>query len=183
MTSIHLDPTKAPAPHLLPGYVPDITLGDLLYSRRNAQDILHNKNIPFWVIDGVEVLDPNEPNICIHYALGERPFKHIEHCSEFVELAWADRMRRAQYYRLERAGDAVLCTHSLRSNAKTHHVWAEATGQIRCSCPDYSNQFILFQRHPFLWNWISQQPRCKHILAAAPVLGRADVLRIAEVNH
>ena len=91
MTSIHLDPTEAPAPHLLPGYVPDTTLYDLLYSHRNAQDILHNKSIPFWDIDGVEILDPDQPNVCIHYALGGRPFKHKKEPGKFGNPTSLDR--------------------------------------------------------------------------------------------
>lgn len=160
------------------------TLTGIIYSRRNAADILQSKGISFVSIDAVVVPDLEQLRVCIDYSIIGRQEQLIVPCTEFLALAWGDRMQRSHDYR------AVVVTlnsalvnriNSVYGSQPTYHVWIEPNGQVQCSCPDYANQFALFQGHPALWNLIRQQPRCKHLLAAAPTLERTDLFMMPTV--
>lgn len=76
------------------------------------------------------------------------------------------------------ATSVLVSAKAAKPGGQTYHAWIEPNGQVQCSCPDYANQFAVVQEHPALWTLIQQQPRCKHLLAAAIVLDRADLLNM-----
>lgn len=172
MTMTNLDTTAQPS---------EATLSTLLYTKRNASEILQSKGIGFSSIVAVSIPDRYQLGIRIDYtAFSQQKQRLIVPCTEFLALAWADRMQRSHGYQAvsATATSVLVSAKAAKPGGQTYHAWSEPNGQVQCSCPDYANQFAVVQEHPALWTLIQQQPRCKHLLAAATVLERADLLNM-----
>jgi hypothetical protein len=171
MTMTNLDTTVQPS---------EATLSTLLYTKRNASEILQSKDIHFSHIVAVTIPDRYQLGIRIDYTAFNQQQQLMVPCTEFLSLAWADRMQRSHGYQAvsATATSVLVSAKAAKPGGQTYHVWIEPNGQAQCSCPDYANQFAVFQSHPALWHLIQQQPRCKYLLAAATVLDRSDLLNM-----
>ncbi len=167
------------------------TLSTLLYSFRNARDILQSRSIPFWQIDSVVVEDPNQLGVTIRYSIDGQQCQLKVPCTEFLMLAWGDRLQRSGDYQVVGTCHQTQGTNpnaspngvvvASRTADSQYRVQVEANGKVSCTCPDYANQAELFQQHPALWQLIGGQPRCKHLLAGAGAIGRTDLLNMPTV--
>lgn len=228
------------------------TIYAIVYTRRNAADILQSKGVRFSLIKQITIQDPDQIWIDIVYSTQGIDSRLRVSGIEFLALAWADRMQRSSGYRAvpmamgqqnqqdqtnsavgrgsqgiatgmgivigvgctsqsgshwdDQEEDKPQCWGSIDADAvpfpdqegqtaciacvveplpeafpssgQAYQVTVEASGVLSCTCPDYANQQATLQEHPALWRSIREQPRCKHLLAAAGALKRADLLQM-----
>lgn len=161
MTDLTLD--QEVATPLVQPQESETTIHSLLYERY-AQDVLASHGIN--TIPRIEVGDRT---INLN-GIECRP-------EEFLTLFFQTRFKRSMFYGVEAVVPGELRIFNRIDHSKSYTILDTPEG-ITCTCPDYHNQWKLFQEHPATWEAIGGQPRCKHIFRAGIYWGNNIILSV-----